>query len=99
MAGDVNTYELGNVIVLSGEFVDTATGTSVDPDTVVFRIRTPDGAMTECQYPANVVRDATGKYHVDWPAITPGRYVYRFFSTGSAMASRDRVFVVQPAGV
>ena len=33
------------------------------------------------------------------PAVKPGRYTYRFFSTGAGMASRDKVFVVQPAGV
>lgn len=99
MAGDVNTYEQGNLLRLTGEFSDAVTGAPVDPATVMFRIRTPDGAVTEYTYPSNVTQSGSGSYYVDWPAVMPGRYTYRFFSTGSGMASRDRVFIVQPAGV
>lgn len=99
MAGDVNTYEQGNLVRLTGEFTDASTGAPVDPTTVTFRLRAPDGATTEYLYPANVTRVTAGTYSVDWPAVKPGRYTYRFFSTGAGMASRDKVFVVQPAGV
>lgn len=99
MAGDVNTYEQGNLVRLTGEFADAVTGAPVDPTTVTFRIRTPDNAVTEYTYPSTVIKNAQGSYYVDWPAVLPGRYTYRFFSTGIGMASRDKVFVVQPAGV
>jgi hypothetical protein len=68
---------------------------------VKFRIRTPAGQVTEYTYPAStqITKTATGKYHVDWPADQPGRYTFRWFSTGEGMASHDKVFVVQPAGV
>jgi hypothetical protein len=99
MAGDVNTFELGNLVRLSCEFSDTATGALVDPTTVTFRIRTPAGSVIEHTYPDIVQKSAQGKYYVDWPVALPGRYTYRFFSTGIGMASRDKVFVVQPAGV
>jgi hypothetical protein len=100
MAGDVNTYEQGSLVRLRGEFTDALTGAAINPDQVKFRLRAPDGSVTEYAHPsANVVQTSTGKYHVDWPADKAGRYTYRFFSTGNGMASKDRVFVVQPAGV
>lgn len=101
MAGDVNTYEQGNLIRLTGSFIDVSTGNAIDPSIVKFRVKAPDGAMTEYRYGTNaeLVKDSTGNYHVDLPADQAGRYTYRFFSTGTGMAARDKVFVVTPAGV
>lgn len=100
MAGDVNTYEQGNLVRLTGEFSRSSDGQAIDPETVKFRIRAPSGQVTEYTYPASsqIVKTATGAYYVDWPADQPGRYTYRWFSIGNGMAAQDRVFVVQPAG-
>lgn len=101
MAGDVNTYEQGNLIRLAGSFIDVSSGQPLDPAVVKFRVRAPDGTTTEYTHGTDValVKDSTGNYHVDLPADQAGRYTYRFFSTGTGMAARDRVFVVTPAGV
>lgn len=98
--GGVNSYEQGSRVRLTGGFTD-ASGSAVDPATVKFRVRPPGGLVTEYVYgtDAALVKDSPGNYHVDVDADTPGQWVYRFFSTGTGKASKDRVFNVSAAAI
>ena len=85
MAG-VEIYELGEQVGLAARFA-TETG-PVDPPRVVFRVRDPEGAVTEIVYgrsPA-VERVAPGVYQTVVAATLPGRWRYRFAAPGSPLA-------------
>ncbi len=61
--------------------------------------RTPAGVTTTYVYLTDneLVKDSTGKYHVDINANAAGTWYYRFFSTGTGQAAEERQFEVRPA--
>lgn len=92
MAG---TYDLGNVVRSIATFGDAAGG-ALDPTTVTFRMRSPTGTLTTYVYGINaeLVRMATGLYRVDLSLSEPGRWSYRWLSTGTGQAAkRDHVII------
>ncbi len=83
------SYDVGDVRRLSVTFKDIA-GSDTDPGTVSFLMREPDGALTTFVYltDSEVVKDATGKFHIDWPIAKPGRHAGAWVGTG-AVELRD----------
>jgi len=71
--------------------------TNVNPDAIMFKVKTPAGVVTTYTYgtDAALVRDSTGVYHVDVSVAEAGEYVYRFWSTGTGQAASEGQFVVK----
>ena len=61
---------------------------AADPTTIVFHQRSPLGVRTSYTYVTNaeVVRTATGVYHVDVTPTEPGVWSFRFEGTGTVTA-------------
>lgn len=84
-------YHPGNVARLTASFTDM-TGQAVDPTTVTFIVRKPDGT-TDTPAPT---KDAVGVYHVDETIDSAGEWLWRATGTGAAAASADSSFTVEP---
>lgn len=95
----VQRYVRGALVRVSAEFT-TSGGTYVDPSVVRVKYRAPGqtvGDQTTLLYgtDAAVVKDATGKYHVDVDTTNKaGTWRFRWESTGSGQAANEGEFVV-----
>lgn len=91
----MSTYAKGALVRVTGAFT-TAAGTAQDPATVKVTVRKPNGQVSTYTYgtDAAVVKDSTGNYHLDVDANLPGRWVYRWFSTGAGQAADEEHFDV-----
>ncbi len=92
----INTYAKDNQVRVSSEF--TVSGNDTDPTTVKCFYRNPTGTLITLVYGIDgaLVRDATGKYHVDIFANITGSWWYRFEGTGTVVsASEDEFFILQ----
>jgi hypothetical protein len=75
-----------------------AAGADVDPDTIKFKLYAPDATITTYTYntDAQLLRTSTGDYYVDVTPSLPGRWHFRWESTGTNKASAiEGSFVVQ----
>ena len=90
-----NTYDLGDLIRCSGPFTNAA-GAPIDPTGVNVSIREPGGTVTIYVYgtDSEVVKDSAGNYHIDVNANAPGRWYYRWWSTGTGQAADENWFQV-----
>ena len=97
----MSDYLLGNLIRCSADFINKATGAYVDPTTVVFKYKQSTGIVYTYTYGVDgeLVKDSTGKYHVDLDASIKGRWYYRFESTGVGQAASDADFTVLPSPI
>ena len=89
-------FTIGALIRLSATFTDAA-GALADPGTVTFKIRAGvAGTVTTYQYGIDValVRDGSGLYHVDYPAVSDGLISYRFAGGGANTAAAEDAFSV-----
>lgn len=105
----------GDTVRCSGTFDDGSTPpTYLDPTTVTFKIRGPlnsdsylvtnDTATTTTYVygtDSQLVKDGTGRYHVDFvvPTGKSGTYAYRFEGTGSNPGADEETFVVKRSGI
>jgi len=98
-----STYDVGDVITVTGEFTDTG-GTPGDPTTVNFLYDSPTStAPTTATRPGattgevdGITRVSSGVYQYDVTATGAGLYETRFSSTGSLQASGEGWFSVRP---
>lgn len=70
----------------------------VDPTTVTFVLRSPNGVETSYVYgtDAALVQDSTGDYHIDVVPDMGGRWSFAWISTGNGKATRIQdSFLVQ----
>lgn len=88
-------YDEGNVLRVTGTF--TLNGSVTDPTDVFLEFKKPGAVAVEYEYGVDVelVKSSTGVYYVDLDLDTPGRWLYRFFSTGTGQAARPRSFYVK----
>jgi len=89
------TYDVGDLVRCTGTFTNAAE-TAVDPTAVVFMLRSPGGVEMTYTYGEDdeLVRDATGVYHVDVDVDEEGSWHYRFESTGTGQAAEEaRIYV------
>lgn len=77
------SYDVGDDVTEAVEFQVASVDT--DPTTVHFRYQKPDGSETVLLYgtDSEVVKDATGKYHVTLNPDAPGIWRYRWEGTGN----------------
>lgn len=102
------SHEIGNLLRYSAEFRDPSIDVSVDPDaslidpsTVAVRVHPPAGSPPsfDLVYPADVIRDSVGRYHVDIDIAVAGLWTLRFYSTGTGQAATEDSFKVPAATV
>jgi len=88
----MNTYAKDNQVRVSVEF--TLSGVDTDPSTVKCFYKNPSGVITTLTYGVDtaLVKDATGKYHVDILASLAGGWFYRFEGSGSLVAASEDEF-------
>lgn len=89
-----NVYAKDSLVRVSSEF--TVASADTDPTIVKCYYKDPNNSVTTLTYGTDnaLVRDATGKYHVDISASTAGNWWYRFEATGSVVAANEAEFVV-----
>ncbi len=90
-----NVYDIGDLVRCTGTFASS--GANVNPAAVMFKVRAPSGLVTTYTYgvDAELVRDATGVYHVDVSASDAGTWAYKFWSTGTGQAAAEERFTVR----
>lgn len=89
------TYDIGDDVTIVGEWT-TSAGELVDPAAVFCSVKKPDEVVTDYEYGvgADIVKVEDGKYKLVVDATQPGRWFYRWFSTGDGKAAGEREFVV-----
>lgn len=94
----INTYDVGDLVRVSGEFKASG-GALSDPTVVYVKYKDPSGNETTKQYgvDAAVVKDATGQYHLDIDVDEAGTWYYRWYSTGTGQAAKEVEFIVDPS--
>lgn len=91
-------YDIGDVVRCDVEFRDPAAANAlVSPTAVVFKVKDPDGTITQKVYgtDVDVVRDATGKFHATVAPTKAGTWRYRFEGTGLVQAAEEGQFTVR----
>ena len=92
-----NTYDLGDVVRLTGTWTDPLNSdAALDPTAVNLSIRNPAGTVTTYVYgdDAELVKSSTGVYYLDLDLDTAGIWHYRFFSTGTGKAAEEEYLTV-----
>jgi hypothetical protein len=92
-----NSYALGKVVRVQGTFAQNSI--AVDPTTVSVVLRRPDGIKRTYVYgtDAEVIRQATGIYYLEYPTVLAGQHWYRWSSTGNGTSAGEKAFVVEPS--
>lgn len=93
-----NSYDVGVVVSVIGTFKDK-TQVLQDPTTVTLKVKDPSGTSSTYTYAAaQVTRDSLGVYRKDIDtALKPGKWLYRWESTGQYQAAGDNAFIVRPS--
>jgi hypothetical protein len=86
-----NTYDVGDLVVLTGSFVNKD-AVPTNPTTVVLKVREPDGVVVTVSAPSTGV---TGVYEGTFPPTKVGTHWYRFLGTGTVSAAGETAFVVR----
>lgn len=87
-------YDIGDKIRCSVWFRNQA-GEPSDPTEVTFKIRTPDGTVSE----HSATRSEKGNYYYDYTITMPGVHYYRFEGTGDVVAAVEKSFTVRRSKV
>lgn len=93
----MNQYNVATTIRLSAHF--SVGGADTDPSTIKLHVRDPLDVVTEYEYgvDAEVVKDATGKYHADLDFDQSGIWGYHWYGSGSAKASDGEQIEILPS--
>jgi len=90
-----NSYDVGDRVRVDASFTD-ASKAKTDPTTVTFKYKDPSGNVTTEQYGSgNVVKDATGDYHLEIDLDEAGRWDYRAEGAGAVKAAGEGDLVVR----
>lgn len=86
-----NSYDKGDLVRIDGTFKNASTEAELDPTTVKFTFKKPDGTTTTYVFGTNaeLVQDDTGEYHVDLDLDQAGRWYYRMFSEGTGQTAAE----------
>lgn len=96
----MNNYDYGDLVRISGTFMDKEAGDApVDPTTVTLTIRKPGGATIAKSFPADITKDSVGSYHYDIGLDAVGLWYYRWSSTGVGQAAEEGCFMVRKSEV
>jgi hypothetical protein len=91
----VNTYPRGSVVELTATFRDDQ-GNVLDPTSVTFTTRDPNGNTSTYQYPSStsVTKSAVGVYVCTFVAGSTGQWYWRAESGGIGQAADEGEFYV-----
>ena len=96
-------YDIGDLIKLytATPFTDKATDNPVDPNTIRFKVRSPDSTVTTYVYGTDpeVVRNGTGDYHLLLRPDAAGTWRWRLEgrdSNDKGLAAEEGTFDVAP---
>ena len=94
-------FDKGTLVRTWCDFVDRTTGQFVDPATVRCLYRKPDGTNTTLTYGTDnaLVKDSTGKYHVDLNGNAEGQWWFRWESTGANQGAYEGTFQIKPSAI
>lgn len=86
----------GTVVEIAVAFTD-ASAAAFDPDDVTFKVKTPAGDVETFVYGTDeeVVKDATGEYHMDYLLETSGDYPVRVEGSGDKAAAIEDTITVE----
>jgi len=90
--------DMGDAIRVTSTYVDPFNSdTPIDPEDVMFSVRSPCGAVTTYVYGTDteVVRTDTGVYHVDITIDAAGVWHVRGWSTGDGQAAEEAELVAK----
>lgn len=90
-------YDVGSLVRVKVAFTDSS-GNAQDPTAVYLKTKSGKTATTVQATTATnpaIVKDSTGNYHYDIDTTgEPGRWTYRWWSTGTGQAASDSFFDV-----
>lgn len=90
-------YDIGDTVRVTGTFTDS-TDTVRDPGAVNLTVKSAKGKMVQYTYAGgDITKASTGVYYKDLDIDTPGRWFYRFWSTGNYKAAGEESFLVVDA--
>jgi hypothetical protein len=92
----MGAYDKGDQVRVSATFKNIA-GTATDPTTVVAKIKDPSGNVSTYTYgtDAELIKDATGMYHIDVDIDERGLWYYRWEATGAVKTAEESTFTVR----
>ena len=88
---------IGDLAKLTGTFTDPDNSdAAIDPTAVFVAFTTPTGVTTTYTYgtDAELTKASTGVYNANVDCTAAGRWLYRWYSTGTAQASEPGSFWV-----
>lgn len=90
------THAVGQAVRLLGEFRNYDRALA-DPDSVIARVRAPDGTTTVYTYgvDAALLRLSTGHYSVDVTLTASGQWSFKFEGTGAVTAADEDFVTVE----
>jgi hypothetical protein len=86
------TYDVGDTIRVTATYTDTG-GVAIDPTTITFIKKTPDGAVTS--QTTGITNPTSGSHYVDIVTTGQGLYEYVFTSTGNVVQRAQSWFSVR----
>lgn len=93
-----DTFDEGDSVKVTGTYKDAAEALH-DPGAVFLDIDWPDGTNQTFEYTvdAEITRESLGLFNATFDtAGKPGRWFYRWYSTGVGQAADEGEFVVNP---
>ena len=99
MGFDMNTYQPGNVVVMTVQFTNSATPpVPADPTSIALRVIDPSGVETDYTYLAgDLTKNSVGNYSYPLEVLLFGRWKYRFEGKGAIIAAAENLFQVSPS--
>ena len=96
----MNNYRVGTRIRVSAQFKN-ASNMLADPTTVTVRLDPPAADTHSYVYgvDSEVVKEATGNYHLDFLADAAGDWAYEWQGTGTVETAQDAILTVSASEV
>lgn len=92
----MKTFQIGDTVRLTGTFRDEDK-VLTDPTTVTVSTKTPGGVVQTWHYStdADVIKDSTGKYHIDVAPDSEGRWTFQWKAEGTLVTLEEQHFLVR----
>jgi len=90
-------YDVGDQVKLSLTEIRNEAGALTEPETVVLRLKAPDGTVTEKKWPSGeVVRLTTASFYAEFEATEAGVWAATWETTGAVVMVEQEEIVVVP---
>lgn len=90
-----NEYEIGDLVRLDIDI--TISGSYVDPNHIALYVTDPLDVVSHFIYgvTGTFVKEAVGRYYLDFYVPISGQYKYKFYCSGTAWGAELKRFVVK----